>query len=101
MTAKTLELRSAPRKQVRFSVLCRSGIWSGASELTNISTSGALLESESILPAVGSVVTIKFNSPELDAPIKLRGRVVRQTESGFAIEFLRMTKKLLDVVRDL
>ena len=101
MMPKTLERRVATRKQVSFSVLCRSGIHNFSGKLANISASGALLESEWIRPVVGSIVTIEFNSPELDAQIKLRGRVVRQIQSGFAIEFLRVPKELLEVVGDL
>ncbi len=101
MIAETLERRFAPRKQAHFSVLCRSGIQNFAGKLVNISESGALLESEGNCPAVGSIVTIEFNSPELDKHIKLKGKVVRHTGSGFAIEFLGVTKELLELVGDL
>ncbi len=88
------ERRVAPRTEVRFAVLCRSGIRNGAGVLVNISASGALLECPSICPATDSILTIQFDTPERDAPIKLRGKVVRQTKAGFAVQFLRVTPEL-------
>ncbi len=89
------EGRVAPRKQVHFLVLCRSGIKQGSARLVSISLSGALLESTSIFPAQGMLVKIRLDSPEVDAPTELKGRVVRHTVTGFAIQFLKVTQEIL------
>ncbi len=94
------ERRLASRTEVRFAALCRSGLRNGAGVLVNISASGAQLECQSIRPATDSIVTIQFDIPEREAPIKLRGKVVRQTKAGFAVQFLRVTPELLELVGD-
>ncbi len=90
------ERRAAPRKQVHFLVLCRSGIKQGSARLVNISLTGARLESTSIHPAAGAIVKVRLDSLELDAPIELKGKVVRHTGTGFAIQFLEVTPGILD-----
>ena len=87
--------RVAPRKQVQILVLCRSGIKQGSAQLVDISLTGARLESTSICPAQGMVVKIRLDRPELDAPIELKGTVVRPTPTGFAIQFLNVTQEIL------
>ena len=62
--------------------------------VVNISRTGALLES-TICPAQGMLVKIRLDSPELDAPIELKGTVVRHTVTGFAIQFLKVTQEIL------
>ncbi len=58
----------------------------GTAVLTNLSSRGALLESESIPPRIGVRVSVLvFLDPA--SPIRLTGRVVRRTDRGFAIEF--------------
>ena len=88
------EQRRAPRRQVHFLVLCRSGIKQGSARLVNISLTGALLES-TIFPAQDMLVKFRLDSPELDAPIELKGTVVRHTGTGFAIQFLKVTQEIL------
>ncbi len=87
--------RVAPRKQVHFLVLCRSGIRQGSAQLVDVSLTGARLESTSICPAQGMLVKIQLDSPELNAPIELKGTVVRHTVTGFAIQFLKVTHEIL------
>ncbi len=89
------ERRRAPRKQVHYLVLCRSGIKQGSARLVNMSHTGALLESTSIYPAQGMLVKIRLDSPDLDAPTELKGTVVRHTGTGFAIQFLKVTQEIL------
>ena len=87
------DARSAPRKQVRFAVLCRTGLHEGSARLVNLSLSEALLESKLFKPERGRTVRIGFPSFEV------LGTVVRHTKSGFAIQFLGATDELLENLR--
>ena len=95
-----VERRGAPRKKVRFSVLCRTGLKQSEATLVDISLTGALLES-TILPPPGMIVTIKLAQLEQEEPIALTGRSVRYTSRGFAIEFLSLTEELRKLIDDL
>ena len=54
--------------------------------LVDISYSGALLENATPMPKLGADVRVYvFIQPV--SPFELTGRVVRQTEEGFAIEY--------------
>ena len=92
------ERRIAPRKRIRSIALCRSGIQEGSGQLVNISLSGALLESNSIHPTRGRFVKIRFNAPEVRATIELTGTVVRETKGSFAIQFVKTTNELLQLL---
>ena len=95
-----VERRAWPRKEVLLAVLTRSGLLYRDAVLVNISLSGALLESSSVSPHPGTIVQIKFAPPQSGsgAPIELKGRVVRYTSKGFAIEFLTITNELKQLV---
>ena len=83
------EQRWKPRKQVDLLVLC----WSGTpARLVNISLTGAELESPEIRPPAGALVKIELDSPA----IELKGKVVRHTDEGFAIQFRSVTKEVAD-----
>ncbi len=88
------ERRLAPRKRVHYLVLFRSGTKQGSARLVNISLTGALLES-TIFPAQGMPVKFRLATPEFGAPVELKGTVVRQTRTGFAIRFLKVTQEIL------
>ena len=81
-----MERRRDPRFRVRFDALFSSGRREGAGQLADLSCSGARLEGVSISPPVGATVRL-FVFVQPVAPFQLAGRVVRQTESGFAIEY--------------
>ena len=95
------ERRAEPRKQVRISVLCRSGIHERLGQLVNISLTGALLESSSVSPPPGTILRINFAPPQSGSAFELKGRVVRHTSKGFAITFLTITKELEQLVQRL
>jgi hypothetical protein len=85
-----------PRVRTRFEALLSMGRREGAGVLADISYSGAHIEESSVVPEVGTEVRIYvFVQPV--APFALSGRVVRVTESGFAIAY----KDLDDEVRRL
>ncbi len=92
------ERRGAPRKEVHLSVLCRSGIRQGSARLVDISLTGAQLEMTTIRPAEGMLVKVRLDSPS----IELKGKVVRHTAHGFAIQFLSvLTKEVADLMAGL
>lgn len=87
--------RSAPRKQVRVTVLCGTGLHEGSAHLVDLSLSGALLESKFLKPDRGRTARIRFPSFEV------LGMVVRHTMGGFAIQFFRTTDKVKERLREI
>ncbi len=94
LSEDTQERRSAPRKSVSLSVRCRSGLEEASGQLRNVSLSGALIESNSLRPGRGRFVNIRLHAPKIDEEIELIGTVVRQTNAGFAVQFLNVTQPL-------
>jgi hypothetical protein len=94
----TREQRRAPRKKVSLPVLCKSGGERGTGWIVNVSLSGALLEPASIRPEQDAVVKLVFATPGADRLRESSGTVARQTETGFAIQFLAINTPLLELV---
>ena len=84
--AQTAERRAQPRTKIGLDVLCSSGREEGTAILKDLCVSSALLEPTTIHPAVGDSVTIRLKAESAE-PDLLRTTVVRQTPSGFAVEF--------------
>ena len=81
-----MEKRRDLRFKTRFDALYSTGPVEGAGILSDLSYSGARLESASLWPGVGTEVRLYvFVHPV--APFELIGRIVRRTDSGFAIEY--------------
>ncbi len=79
-----MDPRRSPRFRTRFDALLTAESDEGAGVLTEISYAGAMLEGASIVPPVGTKVTLYiFVQPV--APFEIHGRVARTTENGFAI----------------
>ena len=92
--------KRAIRIETRFETLYSAGREEGSGMLVNLSYSGALLESTSLSPKVGSDVRIHVFY-QREAPVEAIGRVVRHAGSGFAIEFAEpdpMVRKLVDAI---
>ena len=89
---------SAPRKKVSLAVLCKSGVERGAGRMVNVSLSGALLEPTSIRPERGAAVKILFATQGAMRSTELNGTVARNTETGFAIQFLAAIDALRELV---
>ena len=96
-----IERRVAPRKEVRISVLCRTGIRGQMGVIANISLTGAFLECPRLIVTPGAIVKLQFLLEQGEEPIEPTGRVVRVTNRGFAIEFLSVTKELRRLVESL
>jgi hypothetical protein len=84
------------RRDVRFltelNAHYSAGPEDGIGVLSNISYSGALIEDSSVRPTVGAKVRIYVFVEPSDpispaSPYELIGRVVRHSNSGFAIEY--------------
>ena len=87
-----LEKRRDARFLTALNAHYSSGPEEGIGVLTNISNSGALIEDSSVQPTVGSRVRIYVFTEPADpiapaSPYELVGRVVRHSNSGFAIEY--------------
>jgi PilZ domain len=79
-----MERRKNPRYKARFDALYSSGAQEGAGVLAEISYAGVRLEESSIRPAIGTRVQLYIFLRPVQ-PFELVGRVVRHTESGFAL----------------
>ncbi len=78
--------RREGRIQTHFEALYSAGRQEGAGVLGDISYSGALIEESSLKPDIGTELrAYVFVQPV--SPLELVGRVVRHTETGFAIEY--------------
>ncbi len=78
--------RRGERVQTRFESLYSAGRSEGTGILSDISYSGALINSASLLPEVGKLLRIYVFVQPVD-PFEMVGTVVRHTENGFAIEY--------------
>lgn len=95
------EQRAEPRKSVCAGVVYRSGKQEEGAEVVNISLSGALLKCAAPPPDEGTIVEVRFDSPETGTTIEVNAQVIRHTEPGFAIHFSEVTTGLIRLVRDL
>ena len=86
MSERSSNKRKDLRFKTRFDALYSSGPAEGAAVLTDVSYSGARLDEASLRPEVGTEIRLYvFIQPV--APFHLEGRVVRHTDSGFAIHY--------------
>ena len=90
---------SLARFKTRFDVVYASGRHEGDGELTEISYSGARIEGASLRPTEGTQVTLYIFIQPI-APFEIRGRVVRRTESGFAVDYELFDPKIRRLVDD-
>lgn len=94
-----MDQRKHPRFRTRFDALCSSGRAEGAGTLIDISYSGAQLEEATIRPALGTELRLYvFVQPV--SPFELVGRVVRHSETGFAIAYTVETPEARSLVDD-
>ena len=95
----SMQEKSGRRRETRIRTQFETLSASGTAVLTDISYSGALLGETSVLPDVGSEITIYVFLQPVD-PIELTGNVVRHTENGFAIEYKDVSKAVRRLVDD-
>ena len=56
--------------------------------LVDLSSSGALIEATNVPLNFGALVDIGYTLESEEQPTELYGKVVRETDSGFAVEFV-------------
>ncbi len=95
----SMQEKSGRRRDARIRTQFETLSASGTAVLTDISYSGALLGETSVLPDVGSEITIYVFLQPVD-PIELTGNVVRHTENGFAIEYKDVNADVRRLVDD-
>ena len=86
------ERRRGYRISIRLEVIGTSGRFEVDGVLTNISSSGALIEETSMQPEIRTscVLHVYLKPPDafkVASPFELTGRIVRHSSTGFAIEF--------------
>ena len=80
-------IRKNPRVKTNYEAHFSSQRSEGEAVLADVSCSGARLEGASPMPNVGASAVLYVDLPDDSKPVQLTGRVVRLTETGFAIEF--------------
>lgn len=95
------ERRAARRKKVQFRVLCRSGLQERFAQIVDISVSGARIRCVSVRPAVGAIVKMRSVGPDVDIPTELTSSVVRHTQLGFAVQFIKVPDGFRQLLGDL
>ena len=91
------EQRAAPRFAVRASTEYEnSHMGSGSTE--NVSLSGALIEYASTSIPIQTKIRLRFSFFVGSFDTVFRGSVVRQTEDGFAVQFVDMGETQLEVL---
>ncbi len=91
--------RQNKRVQTQFESLYSAGRSEGTGILSNISYSGALIDSASLLPEVGKLLRIYVFVQPVD-PFEMVGTVVRHIENGFAIAYEAQSSELRQLVDD-
>ncbi len=94
-----MERRSHPRFRTKFDVLCSDGEREGSGTLVNISRSGALLDSVSILPELGSKIRLYIFIQPVH-PFELSGEVVRCDDARVAIRYSNLDAEVGRLVDD-
>jgi hypothetical protein len=80
--------RPARRFQLRIPVDYESDGQSGEGMLIDLSSSGALIEATNVPLRFGALVDIGYTLEGDEKPTEIYGKVVRETDSGFAVEFV-------------
>lgn len=86
--------RAAPR--IKLSVSFSSGRLEGTGYIKDISLTGAkiLLLESSGQPKLETMIDLWFSIGSYKEPLPARGRVVRSSPTEFAVEFVRVDKKI-------
>ncbi|UCD89621.1 MAG: PilZ domain-containing protein [Desulfobacterales bacterium] len=85
---KYTEKRAYPRERVFIYSTCRSHKHISADFIHNISRSGLLIGTEPQIPLlIGQRLSMAFNLPSTEDPVKFWGNIVRIDSKGVAIQF--------------
>ena len=104
--ATTVERRRSPRAPARVRIHYGT-VDALFSEFTrNVNEGGLFVETENLLD-LDEVVVLQFSLPESDAPVQVRGRVVRlepataESKGGMGIEFEKLDGQARDAINAL
>ncbi|MBW2713235.1 MAG: PilZ domain-containing protein [Deltaproteobacteria bacterium] len=93
------ERRHDNRVQTRFESLISMGRSEGVGVLTDISYSGAYIEEATCVPEVGEEIRLYvFVHPV--SPFHIEGKVVRQDNAAFAVEYKDLDPEICRLVDD-
>jgi hypothetical protein len=70
----------------------------GSGTILNISASGAAIDDATLALPVGAKVELFFLQPETGRKLRAVAEVVRESETGFAVRFLRLERELEKLV---
>ncbi len=70
----------------------------GSGTILNISASGAAIDDATLTLPVGAKVELFFLQPETGRKLRAVAEVVRESETGFAVRFLRLERELEKLV---
>ncbi len=93
------ERRAAPRFRIKAPVNFEAGFTEGWGTLADISTKGARIDEADPRLKKGSSVRLMISLVEGALPVKLKAKVVRETERGFAVEFAELEPRLEQLIR--
>ena len=101
MTAQQGDRRRAVRFNLGAPVTCviAEREFSFQAQTLDVSLSGVLLDGGAEKPAVGTEVMLWFSFFPGSSGIPVRGRVVRQTATGFAVQFIELASPELAMLR--
>ena len=95
---RSSEKRAAQRSSVRAPVEYAGDEIQGTGISENVSVSGLLIEHVSSPVALGQELRIRLSLFQGSFDTEFRARVVRITEEGFAIQFLRLDPAQMEVL---
>ena len=93
------ERRRAFRFRIKGPVHFEAGFTEGWGTLADISTTGARIDDADPRLKEGSSVRMMISLVEGALPVKLKAKVVRETETGFAVEFVELEPRLKQLIR--
>ena len=79
-------------------VLFTAGVIEGSGIIMDISATGAQIYRPSVGLAKGAVADLFFLQPDTNRRLRAVGQVVRVTDDGFAVHFLRVERELETLV---
>jgi hypothetical protein len=94
-----IEARKFPRLSVSFAIEYSGRSVRGTGTVRNISSSGALIENAEPLLLAGGEVQLSFSIFGNSLPITVPAKVVRETETGFGVEFLEMNVRSRKILK--
>lgn len=84
----------APRVRLLSHAYFAAGRVEGRGILHDLSITGACINEASPRVKPGTEIRLTFALREHDVPVRIWGKVVRKTETGFAVEFIKLDRSL-------